>query len=107
MYSLEILQQCVRSGLIAALVSCFILYVKTVKPHDLSPFWYYLVLVPALLALAFFPHGWAWLHPAEAARTEGGSLPTLFLADVIGTLVGGALGWLAARLLRRSLRDRF
>ncbi|TRX76814.1 hypothetical protein [Pseudomonas mangiferae] len=102
-----LIMQLIRSGLAAALVSCFILYVKSVKPFDLSPFWYYLVLIPVLAALAFFPHGHAWLMPQAAGRTEGGDLPLLFLADSVGVLAGLALGWMVAQLLRRSLRDRF
>ncbi|GEM_PF-4827811 len=102
-----LLVQVIRSGLAAALVSCFILFVKAVKPYDLSVFWYYLVLVPALAALAFFPHGHAWLLPQAAGRTEAGDLPQLFLCDGAGTLLGLIVGWLGARVLRRGLRDRY
>lgn len=100
MQTTELLLQAARTLCIAAAVSAFVLFVKSVKPYDLSSGWYYLVLLPALAAIAVLPHGWEYLLASGA----GYALP-LFGADILGTLAGFGAGWVAAKLLQLSLRD--
>ncbi|MET1079796.1 MAG: hypothetical protein ABWY06_17430 [Pseudomonas sp.] len=99
MESTELLFQVVRTSVMAALASAFVLFCKSVKPYDLRSFWYYLALLPALAVVAVYPYGWQYLQGGGAQDRP------LFIADLLGTGIGLGLGWGVAKLLQLSLHD--
>lgn len=100
----------------AFVVAAVILGFESSKPYYRSGKWYFIVLSVLLCLVAIFPHGWDMAFSPE--QEFGGSIDAVlgfkqpeqpnfkahFIADIIGTALGGLAGFVAVVWFKKQSR---
>lgn len=98
----QVRDQFFGSVVAAAVFAFLVLFWRKNRQYHWPTTWFDIALVVGLALLALLPNGWNWLvsEPAQtgisyfqsAQEDSGPPLKALFWTDVIGTIIGAAIG---------------